>query len=260
MARQSAYAAAVDIDERFYPYRTTPARIALDAADAIASSPGVTRVALIGPIADGRQDGHAVIDLLAAVTDDSASVAASAALHEALPLRYYYPLPDSPAPSGAYWLEGESPFHRVEVEFTSGELFDVAVKAATAGAAGIPDGGSAMVNVVEARPAPVLTSSSGLPDTRTATQPRELALGAALIRALDAMAEYLRGRAELEPARLAMTLLDEAYEAVGHPKRTPAGHIGDLVSECRALWQTLYLAHLRAESGIEVRDPEGLSG
>lgn len=259
--RQRAYAPVVEIDERFYPYRTTPKRIALDAAEALASVAGVVRVALVGPIAADRHDGHSLIDLLAATEEVDASVAAVAALHEALPVRFYHPSPDSPAPSGAYWLTGESPFHRVEVEFSSPGAYDIAIRAARAAewelGTAVP---GPLVREFRASDRQLLAAGDGIPDVLRTPSSAERDVGATLVLAIDRMAEYLRGRSDIDPAIHAMQALEQTYAAAGHPASTPAGHLGGLVMECRELWQTLYLAHLRAESGIEVLDGDGVSG
>lgn len=251
----------MDVDERFYPYRTTPLRLARDAAAAIAATDGIARVGVIGALAGDRHDGLTSIDLLVALETPDGPVSAAAALHEALPIRYYHASPDAAPPSGAYWLLGEAPFHRIEIEFAGPADYAAAVSAAAVARTELLGPSSPpLVMEIDSMPSGPAPPARAMPDVLVRPAPEQARLGEALTRSLDQMAEYLRGRVDIEPVRTAAAALDGAYEAAGKPANVAQGDLGALVAEVRELWHVLHLAHVRAESGIEIRDSQGLSG
>ena len=93
-----------------------PQRIASEIVAALASLDGVRRIALFGSLAEGRADRWSDVDMIVACQDsDVTQWAAAAEIRRAKGVLFYQTFSTAEQPSGRYWFEGESPFHKLDV-------------------------------------------------------------------------------------------------------------------------------------------------
>jgi len=105
--------------ERFLqPAADGPQRIASEIAAALASLADIRRIALFGSLAEGRADRWSDVDMVVACQGcDVTQWAAAAEIRRAKPVLFYQTFSAAEQPSGRYWFEGESPFHKLDISF-----------------------------------------------------------------------------------------------------------------------------------------------
>lgn len=95
-------------------------RLVGEIADALSRLPYVRAIALFGSLADGRADRWSDIDILLACDDvGQTSWDAAEAIRGIKPVIYYRKFTLADQPSGRYWFEGVSLFHRLDINFHS---------------------------------------------------------------------------------------------------------------------------------------------
>ncbi|MBM4409707.1 MAG: nucleotidyltransferase domain-containing protein [Chloroflexi bacterium] len=222
--------------ELVYPYASTPPRIALDVAEALARCPAISRVTLFGSLASRTHDGWSDIDVMCVTAGQAGAWEAVRLLREAMPLRWFGPFADLPQPSGRYWPYGESLFHSVDLSFRTAEAHARVLREGFGG-----------VSVVtrdllfrDASPSP----GAG-PGVETDTG--EYAFTHALYAATKAMKEYLRSAGEWVDVSARMDVLET--EARLLPRRPSGGRPEDVLDEARSLYQRLLMERLRFGAG-----------
>lgn len=223
-------------DELIYPYTSTPPRIALDVAEALARCPAVSRVTLFGSLAARTHDGWSDIDMMCVTAGHAGAWAAVHLLREAMPLRWYGPFSDLPQPSGRYWPYGESIFHSVDLSFRTAEAHARVLREGLGG-----------VEVVtrDLFQREVSPSPGAGPGVETDTG--EYAFTHALYAATKAMKEYLRSMGDWVDVSARMDALE--MEARLLPRRPSGGRPEDVLDEARSLYQRLLMERLRFGSG-----------
>lgn len=220
-------------DELVYPYASTPPRIALDVADALARCPAVSRVTLFGSLAAGTHDGWSDIDVMCVTPGRAAAWEAVQLLREAMPLRWYGPFSDLPQPSGRYWPYGESIFHSVDLSFRTAEGH---ARVLEDGLGGAPVTARDLLR----REAP---PSRGI-GAGAQADAGEYPFTHALYAAVKAMKEYLRMAGDWAAVSARMDALEA--EARSLPRRPAGGRPEEVLDEARSLYQRLLMDRLRS--------------
>lgn len=223
-------------DELIYPYASTPPRIALDVAEALARCPAVSRVSLFGSLATRTNDGWSDIDVMCVTSGPAGAWEAARALREAMPLRWHGPFSDLPLPSGRYWPYGESIFHSVDLSFRTAEDHE---RVLAEGLRGVP---VTVRDVLHREPLPGNAFAAGI-----AEDTGEYPFTSALYAAARAMKAYLRSAGDWQTVSASMDRLE--VEARALPRRPAGGRPEDVLDEARSLYQRLLMDRLRFGSG-----------
>lgn len=107
-----------------HPDSAAPRRIAALVVEALADCRAVSRIAVFGSIAEGRDDRYSDIDLFCAVEGDDGAWQAAQAVRRVLPLRWHGRFGDVAAPAGRHWLVGQSLFHSIDLSYDTIDGFD----------------------------------------------------------------------------------------------------------------------------------------
>lgn len=187
-----------------HPDPTRPGALAAELASALATVPSVEAIALFGSLAAGSGDGWSDIDMVVAHDDaEAARWEAAAALRGAAPVLYYRPIAGNEQPSGRYWFVGESPFHRLDISFST-------VSEYSSGLAEHPLLGGRIVlrEVYARRPGLGTGRAPGRRAEPITMVAGERHLGALSIRLSEALKHSLRGQPGAEVAQAAVRVRD----------------------------------------------------
>lgn len=202
-----------------YPYSTSPGRLATDVVDALAVCPAVTRVTVLGEIAEGGADGWTPL-VVACETDGNEGMwHAAATLRVELPVRWHGLLPGVDSPGGRYWFTGESLFHSLDLRF------------------GAPDPSRPADRRLD-RPGEAVAGSPTLTPLGD-----ETAFTAAFFETVEAMRTVLRTGAEWEALRASKAALDRALLTL--PQQPAGGRAANLYAELATLYGTLQAERAR---------------
>jgi hypothetical protein len=112
-----------DCHEHVYSPQTFPdpkatGRIMKEVLAALASIPTVRAVGVFGSFASDTTDRWSDIDMLVGCEHLSTTQwLAADAIRSTKPVLYYRKFTNGEQPSGKYWFEDESPFHRIDISF-----------------------------------------------------------------------------------------------------------------------------------------------
>jgi len=223
-------------DELIHPYASTPPRIALDVADALARCHAVSRVTLFGSLATGTHDGWSDIDVMCVTPSPAGAWEAARLLRDAMPFRWYGPFSGMPSPSGRYWPYGEALFHSVDLSFRTAEAH---ARVLSEGLRGRPVT-TRDLHLREPGPA------SGRDDTILSGR-WEYPFTTALNGMMTAIRMYMRSRGEWGPVSATMEVLEAEARALPHQPN--GGRPQDVLDEARSLYRRLLMDRLQAGVG-----------
>jgi predicted nucleotidyltransferase len=101
-----------------------PERLRAEIASALAPLPSVRAISLFGSLAAGTADRWSDVDMLVACDDvETSQWTAAAAIRAAKSVLFYRMFSTAAQPSGRYWFDGESVFHKLDVSFITPEEY-----------------------------------------------------------------------------------------------------------------------------------------
>lgn len=181
---------------QIFPDPKATVRIMKEILTALASIPTVRTIGIFGSLASDTADRWSDIDMLVGCDQlDSTQWLAADAIRSAKPVLYYRRLSDRDVeqPSGKFWFESESPFHRIDIIFNTLDDYQSYLSEQARR-------GYDIVLREIYRSDTANQSTSALSDTRSPTpiDPAEQEAGLWIARLADRNKAYIRGRRPIE--------------------------------------------------------------
>lgn len=215
------------VENLVHPDPDSPLRLQNELVQILQELPFVQLIRLGGSIVEGRSDRWSDVDMWIGCENVAKTQwSAAASLRNEKPVRFFRRFTGSVQPSGRYWLDNESAFHKVDISFHSLDEMD-ALRDRAIGRGH---------KIVEVRP----QASSSMPTCSDSAPPlaiteREEEIGLWIRRTLDSSKGILRGKAEVKKHKNHLEGLSNATRDLSCQTVLAGGKIGELANEVQTI-------------------------